>query len=270
MKKRILPDAVPNEVSLSDVNEYDYLSVWFLSYCLLVGPSERFIVRSASKSMRSISNKTLQDKLKLCFFQEVKHAESHELFSCRYFKIHPILKTFFDFSSFFNYTILDKIAPHSLKLSIASAMEQLNSEIAYFGLNKVSSLNSDENFKDMLSWHFVEEIEHREVVFDLLKEVDTNRLSYILGILLGLFSFSFWITLGAALIMLARPITFFTGFFKSLGGNGILIRFIKSTIRYCKKDYHPSNEIIPPLFYEYQDKVKSYEASFRVTPESMV
>ncbi len=259
MKKRILPDVVPNDIPLSEVKKYDYLSAWFFSYCLLVAPSERFIVRTASKSMRMISNEKLQEELRICFFQEVKHAESHELFSNRYFDKHPFIKIFYKFSSFFNYTILDKIAPHSLKLSIASAMEQLNAEIAYFGLTKVKQLNSGENFKEMLSWHFVEEIEHREVVFDLLKEVKINRVSYFLGILLVGFSFSFWITCGAALIMARRPITFFSGLIRSYGSSGILTRFIKSAVRYCKKDYHPSGESIPTLFYDYQTKASVYE-----------
>lgn len=263
MKKRILPDEVPNDVSFSEIERDGYVSNWFLSYCLLVGPAERFIVRTASKSMRTISNKELQDELRTCFFQEVKHAESHEVFANRYFKEHPFIKKFYDFSSFVNYTILDKIAPHSLKLSIASAMEQLNSEIGYFGLNEVQKLNCPERFKDMLGWHFVEEIEHREVVFNLLKEVKTGRLAFVAGILLGLFSFSFWITAGAALLMANKPLSFLTGFIRSFGRKGILTRFIASSYRYCKKGYHPSVESIPAAFYDYQQKVEAYEEAVK-------
>jgi len=259
MKRRVFPDAIPQNIALDSVENDSFMSVWFLSYCLLVGPAERFIVRTASKSMRTISNEELQEELRACFFQEVKHAESHEVFSDRYFDEHPIIKKFYDFSSFINYKCIDKLAPHALKLSIASAMEQLNSEISYWGLKNVDSLHCPDDFKEMLCWHFVEEIEHREVVFDLLKEVKTGRATYLAGIGLVLFSFSFWITVGAILMTLTKPRTMFGGLFKALGSNGVLRKMTQSSLRYCKKTYHPSVELIPNAFFDYQNKVNVYE-----------
>jgi len=258
MKKRIFKSATIESIDFNKIEHESFLTQWFMSYCILVSSAERFIVKSCSQGMRQSTNQVLNNNLKVCFFQEIQHAESHEIFNELYFHQNKLIQIFSNFSSFINYKVIAAFAPLSLKISIASAMEQLNAEIAYYGLSHIRDLTSNPEFSDILVWHFVEEIEHRDYVFDLMKELKINFMIQKIGMILVLFSFSFWITAGA-LIINSR-----TGFrkfelFQLFSTDHLLERFYKSSKKYLTKNYHPSHEQVPFAFYNYQRKFKDLQ-----------
>ncbi|ABC29899.1 predicted metal-dependent hydrolase [Hahella chejuensis KCTC 2396] len=258
MKKRKLPTQVATSMNYKRIQSESFLSCWFLSYCLLVSSAERFIIRSAGDAMRDVDNAELKDNLKLCFFQEAQHARSHGAFSEGYFEQRPILRKFVKVNDFLNYGVIETLAPWKLKLSFAAAMEQLNAEIACFGLQRLSEISKEESFRQMLSWHFVEEIEHREHVYDLMQEKGVGQGARVLGMILVWWSFSFWITSGAALICGMQWRLLRQGG-KDIRKQGVLLRLLRSAWRYCRKEYHPSVEKLPPEFFIYQKRVQVLE-----------
>jgi predicted metal-dependent hydrolase len=54
----------------------------------------------------------------------------------------------------------------------------------------------------MLKWHFVEEIEHREVVYDLMQEIKISSNQKTIASLMAFSSFCFWITLVSLILRL--------------------------------------------------------------------
>ncbi|WLQ16227.1 metal-dependent hydrolase [Hahella aquimaris] len=258
MKKRKLPTQIATSINYDRIQRESFLSCWFLSYCLLVSSAERFIIRSAGDAVRDIGDQELKSNLKLCFFQEAQHARSHHIFSERFFEFRPMLRMFVKMNDYLNYRIVEPLAPGRLKLSVAAAMEQLNAEIAYFGLQRLREISNEESFKQILSWHFVEEIEHREHIYDLMREKDVRQGAKVFGMMLVWWSFSFWITMGAVLISWPQfGVWRLCG--RDLRKRGILSRLWRSAWRYCRKEYHPSVETLPPEFFIYQRRVKAFE-----------
>jgi predicted metal-dependent hydrolase len=258
MKKRKYHNTQIDLIQFPFLEQESFISIWFLSYCLLVSESEKFIVRQVSPQMKSIESARLIADLKLCVFQETQHAQSHKFFNDKYLVNRPLISLYLALSKFVNFSLLETITPTPFRLSAASAMEQLNAEISYFGLRQLHSISSDHSFQNLLGWHFVEEIEHRDCVYDLIKETNVSRLYVLLGALLTLFSFSFWITAGAFLISLRHPrlLLQLPTLFSS---DGILLRLVQSTVRYLKHNYHPSDEILPPNLSLWQQKLQGLE-----------
>jgi predicted metal-dependent hydrolase len=258
MQKRKFPASEINLIPLSILEKESLLTCWFLSYCLLVSESEKFIVRQVNPLLKEVQNPGLIAELKVCLFQETQHAISHKLFNDLHLTHRPFISAFVSLSKFINFTILEKLFPVHLRLSVASAMEQLNAEISYYGLEALPHISKEDSFQSLLGWHFVEEIEHRDHVFDLMKDRGVSKLFVALGAQLTLFSFCFWITLGSLLISARRPRLWFQ-FFILLGPQGILTRLSKSTGRYLKSNYHPSQEATPLQFFSWQQKVQALE-----------
>ncbi len=260
MEKRVFAPARIDEIRFQAIETGSIDELWFVSYCLMVSEAEDFIIRSCAKSMRSQNNSALIGRLKQCFLQEKQHSMAHLGFNRKFLARRGWFRAFLQLNSWINYGVIERISPPRLKLAVAAAMEQMNSEVSYYGLSH-PSLSADSAFLDLLRWHFVEEIEHREVVFDLIQELALSRLERALGVFFVLFSFCFWITSGALLIRLGcgsmRRDDF--GLFKA---NGILQRLVRSAFRYLRKGYHPSMERIPEAFFMIQPSLDSLKPRY--------
>ena len=226
------------------------LEPWFVSYSLLVPGAERFIVGSclAYTKHPDISDK-LKSDLYLCFYQEQQHALAGDEFQ----KLgEQNLHGFYilrHICEFLNYKILNRVPGTNWKVAVASAMEQMNSSISTYGLNHSTNISQNQAFVSNSVWHFVEELEHKEVIFDLQQTLKLGLISRILAGLLVFSSFCFWISLGGLCVAINKsfkdkPPTYSL---KSTAVQWVEINLsmFEGLLRYWKKDFHPRQETLP-------------------------
>ena len=226
------------------------LEPWFVSYSLLVPSAERFIIRSCRRHLEhpELPVKLRRD-LQLCFFQEQQHALAGDGFQKMGESEIRGFSTFRKIADFVNYRCLDLMLPSAFKVAVASAMEQMNSAIAAWGLENLELVSDDPDFRKNNLWHFVEEIEHREVVFDLEAHLGLGRFYHVTSGLLVCASFWFWITAGSLIVIATRGLPKKQHQGASNGSLAscllpakILVAALK---RYLKTDFHPRHEPVP-------------------------
>ena len=66
-------------------------------------------------------------------------------------------------------------------LSTASALEHINAVIAEIGLTHEFLSDADPGVRPLFEWHYAEEIEHKAVVYDVLRKVSRSYVLRILG-----------------------------------------------------------------------------------------
>jgi predicted metal-dependent hydrolase len=251
LKMKIRKFACPKQSQMNLCSD-NYMESWYISYCLLVADAERFIIQTCQKFFIDIQNPQLKENMRMCFMQETQHAITHEAFFKQIAQEHLGLRLWIHLSQILNYKIFNPFLPLRLKLAVSGAMEQLNTAIAYGGLTRsVPKKTSETFFFQMLYWHFVEEIEHREVVFDLMNEVKLGQGYRWAGMAFTLFSFTLWISLGALLVPGRR--TRWRSLKETLfSGDSILAEMWRASCRFVSPNYHPSQENIPSEFQTFQ------------------
>ncbi len=218
------------------------------SYCVLVTDTEKFIIRSSARFMSKCQSPKLKNDLKLCFGQEANHAIVNEQFTEQLtnqgFHTNLLLKA----NQFISFGLLESILSDRLKLCVSAALEQLNTCVAIQGLSQNWMKNTPSDVADFVNWHFIEEIEHRTVVFDLMKEMNIGRFSRMFCMALVLASFIGWTTLGAIWLAVQYP----RGLLRTSSGSRfkIIRPMIASAIRFCRSKYNPENESLPRLYHD--------------------
>lgn len=239
----------PVQLNADDIKKetQDFESAWFFSYCLLVADSENFIIQTCNQYLPQVKDTALRKNLKLCFAQEGQHSSSHTRAFSSFLRGNKLMSRFLKISRYVNYQGLVPILPLSFRLAVAASMEQLNSHLAYYGLQRAQA---DENtpLAQMLRWHFVEEIEHREVVFDLLKTIGVSRWTKNVAMVFTLSSFILWITLGATLWKISSTQKYLRR------GSFLLpiVEMISAAKKFFGRQYHPSQDILPARFFTAQ------------------
>jgi len=227
---------------------------WQVAYCALVGGSERFIIRSCAPWLGR-ATPALRARLKLCFGQEANHALTHDHFLRSAGAEMPGLRAVARWNAFVCFRLLEPLFPSRFRLASAAAMEQLNTAIALSGIRAPAIPPGESELGRMLLWHYVEEIEHREVVFDLMEEAGAGFLLRLSAMALVFGSFAFWITFGAVLAALPQG-GGLKGSSRLLWGEGAVFPgMIASAARFCRPGYHPREDLLPPGFAELAERV---------------
>jgi predicted metal-dependent hydrolase len=226
------------------------LESWFVSYSLLVPGAERFIVRSCRPYLEDRNlPEILRRDLHLCFFQEQQHALGGDAFQRSAEKQLVGFSRFRRVSEILNYRLLDKIFPMNFKVAIASAMEQMNSAIASYGLANLTKVSTNQPFRQNSQWHFIEEIEHREVIYNLQTHLKIGWIQRLFAGVLVFQSFCFWITLGSWIVAANRQNTGLNAFSSIMAATkssgALLATMAFALLRYLKPDFHPGLEAIP-------------------------
>ncbi|HEX6833294.1 MAG TPA: metal-dependent hydrolase, partial [Rudaea sp.] len=87
---------------------------------------------------------------------------------------------------YFLYRIVERITPLKLRLSMVSCVEHVNAYIGHEFLAQQILHDADAKTRALFEWHFAEEIEHKNVAFDVLQTVAPSYLLRLLGALLVL------------------------------------------------------------------------------------
>lgn len=215
------------------------------AYNVLVPDSERFIIRTVKKYLPTCAP-ALRHDVSLLFFQEGQHArETQKTYAWlqKKYRIHRFKTICFGLT----YGWIEKIAPNRLLLSLASAIEHINTSTAdYFLMHDDILTTYPKYVRDIYYWHFAEEIEHKHVVFDVLQEQSKANTLRILGMILAAVGFMSLLVLGGFVFSFQDRSLFkrhfWTEFWHFLvKKQGLLRTWCQRIMWYTKPSFHPND-----------------------------
>lgn len=221
---------------------------------LLFPAGERFFIRSVRHYLDRVSPE-LQAQVKGFFGQEGRHANAHErLFDTlrqQGFDIDPILERY----EYVAYGWIERLSPPAVNLACTAALEHFTAIMAADALETNELAEAHPELRRLLEWHAVEELEHKAVAFDVLKEVAPSYALRIFGVLFAtctLGGFWFWAfsrfleqdgsSLRRALKELSRMRDSATTEDQRRARESVLKRVFARGIRaYLRRDFHPND-----------------------------
>jgi uncharacterized protein len=223
---------------------------------LLFPAGERFFIRSVRRYLDRVEDPALLEQIKGFFGQEGRHAGAHE----RFFEVLEAqgyqIRRFLSFYEWFCYDVLENNLPRSLSLAVTVALEHFTAILAEDALSDDILTHAHPTVQKLLLWHAAEEIEHKSVAFDVLKQVNPSYALRMAGLAVAALSLGgFWVA--ATLMLLSQD--------RRRGDRGALRAFramkrkgsISRRVFYCgireyiRRDFHPSQNDNYHLAKEY-------------------
>ncbi len=223
---------------------------------------EKFFVRSVRRFAKDIKDERLKKDINSFCGQEGVHAREHQRFweVMEEQKLKPLWFANFlkstAFSGKYGYEnvsrgLLNRIQPKlgdKFALSVTTALEHYTAIMANALFHEPIATNDNiaPQMLELLHWHASEEIEHKAVCFDVLKEVDDSYLLRVSG--MGLATVLLWGYLGIGQIyfisqdkdksIVKMPFETYlllkTVVFGEIGKN-----LSRHLLEYFKRDFHP-------------------------------
>ncbi len=213
---------------------------------------ERYFIQSVRLFRDQISDPDLQNRVTDFIKQEAQHGIAHD-------KMNEIMKKqgmpvdqFIKYlSGHFDYVLKNRSAQYNIAMTAAA--EHLTALMAETFFSKKSTLaNTDPYVRALFAWHAIEEMEHRDVAFDVMKQVgevpESTRKFALAFTTFMMFGFTLYRT-NVMLkhdgfnrldrIKLARK-----GLPWFFGKNGTLSRMKSQYLDWFKKDFHPSQHAV--------------------------
>jgi predicted metal-dependent hydrolase len=160
---------------------------------LLFPAGERFFVRSVKHYLDEITEPTLRAQIKGFFGQEGRHAHEHErvfrLLEEQGYDVQRFLKLYEHIS----YDIIERYTSPALHLAVTAACEHYTAILAENALKLRVLDYAHPTMRALLLWHAAEEIEHRSVAFDVLRQVNPSYALRMAGLAIATVTLAgFW------------------------------------------------------------------------------
>jgi predicted metal-dependent hydrolase len=212
---------------------------------LLFPAGERFFVRSVNHYLDQVTDPLLRAQIKGFFGQEGRHAKEHE----RLFRL--LVEQGYDVDRFLRlyervaYGMIEKVSPPALSLATTAACEHFTSILAEAVLSSDLLDQAHPTVRALLLWHACEEIEHRAVAFDVLRQVSPSYAVRMAGLGMATLLLSgFWAM--AAVMLMAQDDAFSS---PSLRDDLAVVRerrrkygvFTRGIREYLRPSFHPSH-----------------------------
>lgn len=125
------------------------------------------------------------------------------------------------------FRVIERTLPISLRLSLVSCVEHINACFAHEFLSQRLLADAHPQMRALMEWHFAEEIEHKRVSFDVLREIAPSYAARVIGFMLTVPLFYLLISLGAA---------------RFLAQDGLLLK--RSTLRQSWRHLGPGHHMV--------------------------
>lgn len=160
---------------------------------LLFPMGERFFIRSVKHYLDDIDDPQLVERVRGFFGQEVQHGRAHEAMYAMLEEHGFEVQSFLSWYEKVAYELIEPMSPPGLRLSVTVAMEHLTAMLGERALAETHFDHVHASIRDTLRWHACEEIEHKDVAYDVFQEVDGRYWLRVVGmfVALGLLLF-FW------------------------------------------------------------------------------
>lgn len=237
----------------------------FINSMHIVFPDgEKFFIRSVRKFSKNITDPKLKKDVKGFCGQEGVHAREHE----RFWEVMEAQGLNPEgFAEFLNKTafrgdkslesliikICDRIKPglgDKMALSLTAGLEHYTAILAnaLFHEPMATNKNMAPQMLELLHWHASEEIEHKAVSFDVLKQVDDDYALRITGMVLA--SIALWGYLGIGQLYFisqdkeidyTKTPAYLFEFVKTIAFGEIGRGLTKNLLKYFERDFHPND-----------------------------
>lgn len=218
---------------------------------------ERYFIRSIKQFRNQISSHELQMKVDGFIQQEAQHALAHDLMNHHLrqqdIPIDDMLQQLQQ-----NSDAMSRYLSPAYNLSITAATEHLTALMVdcLFGYKETMATASP-HVRAMLAWHAIEEMEHRDVAFDVMQQVAKVSYSVRVLALLQVSLMLMFFTIQRTQMMLRadgfnrkqRVKLLLQGWKVAFGQNGILTPMKKPYLAWFKPKFHPSHH---PVISQYQ------------------
>lgn len=228
---------------------------------LLFPEGERFFVRSVRYYMDELEDPQLRAQVQRFFGQEGQHARSHQ----QYMEV--LTRQGYDLDAFLKpykrvaFGIIEPAAPKVLCLSITAALEHFTATFAEAALSeRFFDELAPPAMAELLLWHAAEEIEHKDVAFEVLRQIDDRYSVRIAGLVAAcVLLWAFWTA--ATLTLLAqeeeldpkRLAQEWLGAARSGRTSGTKMR--RAFLSYLEPGFHPANTGNDELALAYLEEI---------------
>lgn len=215
----------------------------FNSLHLFLPDIELWIIRNIKRTVNQIKEPKLKQEVRKFIQQEGQHSSTHAKFWDKLRQQGYKFEQFLDCER----NILAQIDKLDLKLNLAAiaGFEHLTTLMAEIALENQILAEAEPNMRAIFAWHAQEEIEHRSVAFDVLKNATDSYLIRITGLIIGHILVILLLNWGIFLLLsqdkklwnrqvLQEMLQFW--FFK----DKVLFKAILNSFKYLKNNFHPS------------------------------
>lgn len=246
----------------------------FHALSLVFPDGERFFIRSVNAYKDQITDARLMADIKAFIGQEVQHGRVHEFYNEKIVGGKFEIQNYLKLHRWVNYSLIEPITNFlfspKFSLSITAAAEHYTATWAHNALtdDRVRNIKSD-SLRNLIYWHAIEEIEHKHVAFNVLREVDDNYFLRIGGLLFLAVSMPAWVGLGFVYLLAQEKEVDVLKVLKDLvadasSGNGLTRQFVNAFFSYFRPGFHPDDindqELIREIASEVEQSIKTSAA----------
>jgi predicted metal-dependent hydrolase len=215
------------------------------TYTLLVPDNEHYYMRNIRRAVDGVDDPGLKACIRNFILQEGQHGIAHQRYWENLAAQGLAFKGFVKICNLLSYGILEALFPLSMQLSIIAAIEHINAFTGHIFLEADLLKDADPRKRLLFAWHFAEEIEHKEVAYDVFESISGNYPLRVLGMLLAaptfyLFNLAGTVYFSAQWGQLFRAkswVEWFTFLFVREKAAWKSLRFV---LLYLKPGFHPS------------------------------
>jgi predicted metal-dependent hydrolase len=215
---------------------------------ILFPPGERFFIASVLQNRGKVSDPLLKDEIKAFCQQEAYHTREHVAYN-------KALRTFVDSDKLDReltefLALVKKRTPAGEPLLVTCALEHFTAILAHAVLENPNDLaGSDLAYKQMWTWHALEECEHKAVAFDVFRTVahgpiaEIRRCTVMVVTTIIFYGFigKHVLALMKAQGMIGKPASWAKLLWYMFGNPGIMRRIAIPWARYFKPGFHPND-----------------------------
>ena len=163
------------EMSQFAIENNSLISTFFYSLSAMFPEGERFFIHTVRHFQKNISDPNMLADIRGFIGQEAHHGRCHEDINNEIEKL-GIPMTMISNSMTNRVNMLKKRFSPARQLALTVAMEHFTASLAEFILENPEILDrAPDNFRKMMLWHSVEEIEHKSVAFNVFRQEVNNE-----------------------------------------------------------------------------------------------
>ncbi len=236
----------------------------FDAICFTFPEGERYFISSVRAFRNQITNPELKARVADFIKQEAQHGIAHDKMNQHIEKQGmPVAAMRLQLNKMLNTMLENRSAKYNLAFTAAS--EHLTAMMAdAFYTHKSTLAHIEPNFRALLAWHAIEEMEHRDVAFDVMSDV--AQISYfprafaMVAVLtkVGILDVRLINQLIKAdgYTLIQRIQLYREGISFTFGKHGVFTPMIKPTLSWFKPNFHPNKH---PVIAQYPVWVKTLE-----------
>lgn len=225
---------------------------------------ERYFIQCVRLFQNQIEDPELANRVKDFIQQEAQHGISHDKMNKILINQEmPIEKYIRQVNQRFKHAL--KRYPNTFNIAITASCEHLTALMATTFFSEKSTMQGAHSFvRGLFAWHSIEEMEHRDVAYDVMVDVakTSNIVRYTALILVTIMMFGFTMQRTHGLLKqdgftrIERAKMFKEGLKWLLGQKGILTLKKQDYLDWFKPNFHPSQH---PIIRQYQTWVDMLE-----------